>query len=628
MENKILQSSPISSNNRTKERPWLWVPSLYFAEGIPYTIVVTLSLVMYKLLGISNAEITFYTGLLYLPWVIKPFWSPFVEMFKTKRYWIVVMQMVIGVGFACVALTIPAPGFFKYTLAFLWLLAFSSATHDIAADGFYMLALDQGKQSYFVGIRSTFYRLAMLAGQGLLVIIAGSIESGTGQEPVYFTVKAVQTNEIVLKDSIKSLTQINKGFAIKEITEIKIENSVPSFVDSLKKDIKSKNISNGFVQEEKKMVDDGSGSGFWTRNISAPLGKYLKEKFGESKSGDSKSKIGNIGIACIKLNSKPEPVEKMVLNLNRHKGSNDINIVEGTRLEFDQNNWDKLAYVAFQLDSKLSHPTETLFIGRSGNVALSWSITFLIITLLFFALAIYHRFILPYPTIDIPAPKTSFKVTAKTFFVILADFFKKKQVLLILAFILFYRLAEAQLVRITTPFLLDSTETGGLGLTTSQYGIYYGTVGIIALSLGGILGGILVSRKGLKYWLWWMVAALHLPDLIFVYFSIVKPESHLLISSGVAIEQFGYGFGLTAFMMYIIYVADGQYKTAHYAIATGIMALGMMLPGMFSGWLQEIIGYQNFFIWVILCTIPGILVVAFLKIDPEFGKKVKTQGNS
>jgi PAT family beta-lactamase induction signal transducer AmpG len=621
MENKLLQNSPISSIKQTKERPWLWVPSLYFAEGIPYTIVVTLSLVMYKLLGISNAEITFYTGLLYLPWVIKPFWSPFVEMFKTKRYWIVVMQMLIGVGFACVALTIPAPGFFKYTLAFLWLLAFSSATHDIAADGFYMLALDQGKQSYFVGIRSTFYRLAMLAGQGLLVIIAGSIESGTGQEPVYLTVKAVQTQEIGLKDSINPLTQDSKGFSVTELTQISIQNSSPSYIDSLKKDVKSKNISNGFVQDEKKLNDNVSELGFWTKNISTPLGKYLKEQFGENKSSVSKSKTGNIGIACVKLNTKPGPGEIIVLNLNRRKGSNDINIVEGTRLEFDENNWNKLAYVAFQLDPKLSHQTETLFIGRSGNVALSWSITFLIITLLFFALAIYHKFILPYPSNDIPTPKTTFKVTAKTFFIILAEFFRKKQVLLILAFILFYRLAEAQLVRITTPFLLDSTETGGLGLTTSQYGLYYGTVGIISLSLGGILGGILVSRKGLKFWLWWMVAALHLPDLIFVYFSIAKPESHLLIASGVAVEQFGYGFGLTAFMMYIIYVADGQYKTAHYAIATGIMALGMMLPGMFSGWLQEIIGYQNFFVWVIICTIPGILVVAFLKIDPEFGKK-------
>ena len=423
-------------NKQAEERnPWLWIPSLYLAEGLPYVIVMTVSVIMYKRLDISNTEIALYTSWLYLPWVIKPFWSPVVDLLKTKRFWIIIMQFFIGVGLAGVALTLPIEKFFQYTLAFFWLLAFSSATHDIAADGFYMLGLKEHQQSFFVGIRSTFYRLAMLAGQGLLVILAGQIEES------------------------------------------------------------------------------------------------------------------------------------------------------------------------------------------SGDIPFAWTITFLILAGLFVVFLVYHLFILPHPKSDSPREQVQFKHFVNEFLRTFISFFKRKEILIIILFILLYRLGEAQLVKMASPFLLDSKDVGGLALTTSQVGIAYGTVGIIALSLGGILGGIAASRQGLKFWIWWMLIAINLPDLVYVYLAATQTSNFILINICVAVEQFGYGFGFTAFMLYLIYISDGEYKTAHFAIATGLMALGMMLPGMISGWIQAQLGYLNFFIWVCISTIPAFIITKFIKIDPEFGKK-------
>ncbi len=202
-------------------------------------------------------------------------------------------------------------------------------------------------------------------------------------------------------------------------------------------------------------------------------------------------------------------------------------------------------------------------------------------------------------------------------------FMQKKDIWNILGFLLFFRFAEAQLVKLVQPFLLDPREVGGLGLSTSEVGIVYGTVGIIALTAGGLIGGYVISRQGLKWWLWPMVIIMHTPDLAFVYLSHVQPTDFILINAAVALEQFGYGFGFTAYMMYMIMISQGEHKTAHYAICTGIMALGMMLPGMFSGALQEAIGYPRFFEWVLISTIPGFIVAALVKIDPEFGKKKK-----
>ena len=408
--------------------PWSWIPTLYFAEGLPYVLVMTVSVIMYKNLGISNTEIAFYTSWLYLPWVIKLFWSPFVDLLKTKRWWITTMQLLIGAGLAGIAFFLPTSFFFQATLAVFWLMAFSSATHDIAADGFYMLALNESEQSLFVGIRNIFYRIATITGQGLLIVLAGMLEK-------------------------------------------------------------------------------------WT-----------------------------------------------------------------------------------------------------GNIPYAWSLVFFVCAGLFIAIGLYHSYQLPKPTIDKGASLGSLGNLFKTFF-------QKKGIVLSLAFILLYRLGEAQLAKLASPFLLDKPEMGGLNLSTEQVGIIYGTIGVIALLLGGIVGGIVASKHGLKKWLWYMVAAMNVPNLVYVYLAFVQPENFWIISSCVAIEQLGYGFGFTAFMLYLIYVAQGPYQTAHYAICTGFMALGMMLPGMIAGWLQEMMGYDWFFIWVCLCTIPGIILAGFLPIPEDFGKK-------
>jgi MFS transporter, PAT family, beta-lactamase induction signal transducer AmpG len=415
--------------------PWAWVPTLYVAEGLPYIMAMTVSVVLYKRLGISNTDIALYTSWLYLPWVIKPLWSPFVDLFRTKRYWILLMQLLIGASLACIALTIPASRFFQYTLAFFWIMAFSSATHDTAADGFYMLGLPQHLQAAFVGVRTTFYRIATIATKGGLVIFAGYLE------------------------------------------------------------------------------------------------------------------------------------------------------------------------------------------GSGRDIPTAWAITLFAAAAAMAALCLYHCFALPAPAADRPASRDPSSSLLRESLHIFGLFFRKKDILTILAFFLFYRLAETQLVKIIVPFLLDPRPQGGLGLTTHEVGVIYGTVGVIALMLGGLLGGYAIYRKGLKFWIWIMVCVMHLPNLVFVYLSQVMPESFHLINLAVAVEQFGYGFGFTAYTMFMIMVSEGEYRTVHYAISTGIMALGMMIPAMFSGWLQEQLGYQNYFLWVMAATIPGFIVTALVKIDPAFGKK-------
>ena len=243
------------------------------------------------------------------------------------------------------------------------------------------------------------------------------------------------------------------------------------------------------------------------------------------------------------------------------------------------------------------------------------------IAALFGVFCLYHRFILPYPASDRSTLKEKSKGVLSEFIHTFVLFFQRKDILVILLFLLFYRFAEAQLVKLVSPFLLDPRTKGGLGLTTSEVGIVYGTIGIIALTAGGLLGGYAISKKGLRWWLWPMVVIMHAPDLMFVYLSHFQPADLLFINIAVAFEQFGYGFGFTAYAMYMIYISQGEYKTAHFAICTGIMALGMMLPGMISGKIQELIGYQHFFLWVMVSTIPGFIVAALVKIDPEFGKK-------
>ena len=418
-----------------KNKSWFWVPSLYYTEGLPYAFVMIVSVVMYKKLNISNSVIALYTSWRYLPWVIKPLWSPLVDIIKTKRFWIIFMQLLIGAGLAGIALTIPTTNMFRYTLAFFWLIAFSSSTHDIAADGFYMMGLTSHDQAWFIGIRNTFYRFAILTGQGLLVIIAGNME----------------------------------------------------------------NLYN--------------------------------------------------------------------------------------------------------------------------DVSLAWSIVFGISAIIFMIFAIYHKWILPHPSEDNNHEKLELNDVIKNFFKIFISFFKKPQIILAVSFILIYRFGEAQLVKIAPLFMLDTIEMGGLGLSTSEYGFIYGTLGMIMLTLGGITGGVLVAKNGLSYWIIWMALAMKLPDLVYVYMAYVQPENYYLISFFVATEQFGYGFGFTAYLLYMMMLSEGENKTANYAICTGFMALGMMIPGMFSGFLQETLGYKYFFNWVMLATIPGFIIIKFLNINPNFGIK-------
>lgn len=420
---------------RSSKSPWLWVPSVYYAQGMPFVVVMTVSVIMYKRLGISNAEIAYFTSWLYLPWVIKPIWSPLIDILKTRRYWITTMQLLVGAGFAAIALTIPAENAFRYTLAVFWLIAFSSATHDIAADGFYIAALSERQQAWFVGIRSTFYRLAMITGQGLLVMIAGYLEDTT------------------------------------------------------------------------------------------------------------------------------------------------------------------------------------------SSITVAWSIAFLLLAGLFLILFAWHRFSLPRPPGDLPAYagplKGLMRESVKTF----ASFFRRPGIGRILAFLLLYRFAEAQLVKLATPFMLDGQASGGLGLSTGEVGLAYGTAGVLMLTVGGILGGVLAARNGLRYWLWWMVAAINLPNAVYLLLAFTQPGNLLLVGIAVGIEQLGYGFGFTAYLLYMLYIARGLHSTAHYAICTGFMSLGMMLPGMVSGWLQEVLGYQYFFVWILIATVPSFLVAALIPLDAGFGKR-------
>ena len=573
--------------------PWSWIPSLYFAEGLPYVVVMTVAGIMYKRLGISNTEIALYTSWLYFPWAFKFLWSPFVDLLKTKRWWITLMQLFIGAGFAGVAFLIPVPFFFQATLAVFALMAFSSATHDIAADGFYMLALDSNQQSFFVGIRSTFYRLATIVGQGLLIVLAGALETHTGLNPVEFSVNTSSNN---IETVIHSSTPYSQGeltfFAFPENLVLNTNKITADSLQKIKLFVETENQKNKFIPQREINYD--------TSNHEL---------------------VGNAGIVEIRLSKQPEEGKEIILNTGFAKGDKSISLISGERFTFSSENWDKPAYIVVQLDPKLTTETAAEFKGTSGNIRLAWSITFFILAGIFILLFVYHRFILPYPDSDKPSPNQTAKSIMREFGRTFISFFQKKHIVTAIAFMLLYRLGEALLVKMASLFLIDGREVGGLGLTTGQVGITYGTVGVVALTLGGILGGIAASRKGLKYWLWPMALSITLPNLAYIYLAYVQPDNLLFINLAVGLEQFGYGFGFTAYMLYLIYFADGEHKTAHYAFCTALMALGMMIPGMAAGWLQELLGYDKFFLLVLLCTIPTLAIIPFVKVDKNFGKK-------
>lgn len=431
--------------------PWVWVPTLYFAQGIPYFIVNNISVMMFAKMGVPNGQMALFTSLLYLPWAIKPFWSPFVDIIKTKRWWTIMMQIVMSAAFVLLTLSMPHPepemiasgqtpiSMFTITLLLFAITAFASATHDIAADGFYMLALTQKNQAAFVGIRSTFYRLSSIFGQGVLVYIAGLIETNT------------------------------------------------------------------------------------------------------------------------------------------------------------------------------------------GNISMSWQITLLVTAVLFCGVTLYHTFFIPRPEVEKKpeGEKSSAKAIMQEFGRTFVTYFTKPGLILAILFMLLYRLPEAFLIKMCTPFLVASREVGGLGLSTENVGLAYGTIGVLFLTIGGILGGLYASKVGLKKSLWWMAAGMTLPCLTFVYLAECLPTNIALISIAIAIEQFGYGFGFTAYMLYMIYFSEGEFKTSHYAICTAFMAFSMMIPGMFAGYLQEMMGYALFFWMVIACCVATVIITYFAdrKIDPNYGLK-------
>ena len=615
----------------TRRSPWAWIPSLYFAQGIPYVVVMTMAVILYKRLGISNTDIALYTSWLYLPWVIKPLWSPVVEMFGTKRGWVLTMQLLIGAALGCVALSLPGPAFFKVTLGFFWLLAFSSATNDIAADGFYMLALDKHQQAWFVGVRSTFYRLAMIAGQGLLIMLAGAIETRTGlsaldlritaqpgatalvfPDPTTVVPVTAQPGPVRLQAAPATLTLDSAARTSGEVKDLLLR-------------ARQWNQSHGFTPTPGSIAQSAAGvttaqPSWWQRTAATPLTSTLRKHFGPTAPSTNRADVaGGVGAFLLTLSTAPE--KDVVVNVTRQSGDKGVKLIEGERFTFNRTNWSLPMMVVVQLDPKNTRATAAIFRASAGNIPLAWAITFYTLGGLFLVLFAYHRFALPRPVADTPAAARPRRNPLAEFFGTFGAFFRKPLILRSLAFLLFYRLAEAQAVKIVSLFLLDAREVGGLGLSTSAVGFVYGTMGVLSLTLGGLLGGFCAARQGLKFWLPFMVCAIHLPNLVFLYLAYAMPDNLAVITACIAVEQFGYGFGFAAYMIYMLYLAQGEHQTAHYAICTGFMALGMMLPGMVVGWIQETIGYQHFFVWIMVCTIPGFLVTALIRPDPEFGKK-------
>lgn len=440
-----------------KSHPWAWVPSLYFAEGIPYFVVNVISVTLFKRLGMSNGDLALYTSLLYLPWVIKPLWSPVVDVFKSKRWWILVMQAIITVSFALLALSV-SPDVFGLSLVIFYVIAFASATHDIAADGFYMLALGEQEQSLFVGIRSTFYRISSVFGQGVIVVVAGLLEERMGSIPSAWKVTLLLCGAL---------------FALLTLWHCR---SLPKV---------ERNLAGGHDSDRKAA---GAGT----------MGAKAADEM-------------------------PEP-----------------SVPAGGKLAVHRGGW--------------------------GDMWRVW----------------------------------------KTFFM-------KDGVWLALAFMLLYRLPEALSVKMLTPFLLDPTEAGGLGLSTAQSGLVYGTAGVIALTIGGILGGVYAARKGLRKSMWIMALSLALPCAVYLFLALVQPEQMWIVYACVVLDQFGYGFGFTAYMLYMMKFAEGEFVTSHYAICTAFMALSMMIPGLFAGWMQEALGYVGFFIIVMICCLATVFVTLFVR---------------
>lgn len=547
------------SNGRN---PWSWIPTLYFFQGVPYSIVMITSGLIYKTMGISVASFAFWTSILYLPWAVKPLWSPYIEVVSTKRQWVLTTQLLLALAFMVVGFVMQMPYFYPLSLALFAVIAISSASHDIAADGFYMLALDQHQQSFFVGIRSTFYRFAMLSALGILPVMAGLIQENTGLTPVSFEVEAVDKAEYVAAEA----------------------------------------------------VGESAGPDGDIRLVVTP--QKLQLPFYEEGGSDS-------AMVYVALSKSPAEGETIVANLMRKEGSKDIDFPKHFtgRIEFTADNWNEAVAVPVYVNRNVKDKVKASFTVSAGNIALSWTFSLGILGVLLLLIAVYHRFILPQPADNLTPAKVDFSIYVDVF----KSFFGKPGVVASVLFFLLFRFGEAQLVKIATPFLVDSRTAGGIGLSAAQYGLVYGTVGMLSLTLGGILGGIFASRFGLKRVIWYMVTLMNSANIVYVLLAHYQPmPGNMFIYLGLGIEQFGYGFGFTSYMLYMLhYVGDSKYKTAEFAIGTSLMAIGMMLPGMISGYMKDLLGYENFFIYAMICSVPGMILIKFLKIDPEFGLKHK-----
>ena len=631
---KPAESKPTSRN------PWFWVPSLYFSEGIPYVIVMTMSVVMYKRLGISNTDIALYTSWLYLPWVIKPLWSPFVDITRTKRFWIIAMQFLVSFGLAMVAFSIRGSAFFKWSLFLFWIMAFASSTHDIAADGFYMLGLTKHEQAWWVGLRSTFYRTAMIVGSGLLVVLAGVLESKNGLPPVEIPVQAKADAPLVAKwdpAEVKLAAQEGELRVIAQPSPLEIAPTERSAEEAkvIISQAKAWNRQHGFVAEDNPTPakSEPKSESWWTSHVSGPFGSFLQSHFPKTRSSQAAPVVaaGNLGVIYLSLSKEPPAGREVAVNFGRKlsgieyvglgKSDKGFSLKEGERFVFTSANWNQPAMAVIQLDPQLKGDTGVTFLTSSGNIPVAWSITLFFVAGLFLAFTCWHSIMLPRPASD--GPVVTHHSLVGEFFATLGSFFQKPGVVIGMAFILFYRFDEAQLSKVISPFLIDTRAAGGLGLTTSQVGVAYGTFGILSLTCGGLLGGFAAAKYGLKRMLPIMVCSMYLPKLAFVFLSWTQPSNFLITCGAVAAEQFGYGFGFTAFMLYMLLFADGPHKTAHFAICTGFMALGMMIPGMWSGWVADLVGYRHFFTWVICSAVPGLTIALLVnrKVDPEFGKK-------
>ena len=627
------EPQPESSSGSKPRSPWLWIPTLYFAQGVPYVAVNTLSVILYKRLGVSNTDIALYTSLLNLPWVLKPLWSPAVDLYRTKRLWIVSMQFLLALGLLAAGATVTTAAFFFLSLSVFWGMAFASATHDIAADGFYMLSLDPHGQAWWNGIRSTFYRVAMIVGSGLLIVLAGVLESKNGLPPLEIPIEARPGADEAGPVDPASIPATPQAGELRLVAHpatliIPVAERTAEEAKAVIDRAKAWNREHGFIAVEKPVEAKPAEASGWTRNVSAPLEEWLRGHFGRENK-PKPAAAGNTGVVAFTLSGKPPEGREIVVGFDRTKsgleyvgfgaGDRGFRLAEGERFVFTAKNWDRPFLAVIQLDPKLKEASAVTFGTRAGDIPLAWSITLYVLGGLFLAAFAWHAFALPRPAAD--GPVASGRNPLAEFFGTFGFYFRKPGIGLALAFLLLYRFPEAQALKLIHPFLLDARELGGLGLSTSQVGLAYGTFGILALTFGGIYGAILAARVGFGRMLPVMVCAIHLPNLAFLYLSFAQPENFVLISACIAVEQFGYGFGFAAYMLFMLYFSQGPNKTAHYAICTGFMALSIMLPGMWSGWLQEIVGYKNFFVWIMLSTIPGFLVAFLVRVDPGFGKK-------